>query len=124
MSKNMEIQKWEEEQPKLKAARYAWGICEVPADDKDYLRALAEARAKLSLPESPAMPLILTCDPGSGGKLHGCGGKEALSRQHQDHISPKGLHSIDLFGLVHTPVPMKEAMNIPKAKAAVGAEWD
>ena len=84
--KKLEIQKWEEEKPNIKAARDERGAHEAPADDKDYLRVVAEARARLSLPESPAMPLILTCDPGSGGELHGCGGKETQSRQHQDHI--------------------------------------
>ena len=81
--KKLEIQKWEEEKPKLKAARDDRGIYEIPADDKDYLRTIAEARAKLSLPESPAMPLTLTCDPGSGGGLHGCGGE----RNHEPPTS-------------------------------------
>ena len=44
-------------------------------------------------------------------------------REHQDHVSTAGFVSGEWFALVHTPIPMKKAMNIPKAIEAVDAEW-
>jgi len=44
-------------------------------------------------------------------------------REHDEHCAPAGFVSEIFFGLVHTPIPMKQALNIPAAKAAVDAEW-
>jgi hypothetical protein len=46
------------------------------------------------------------------------------SRSHQDHIAPAGFVSHEWFALVHTPVPMKEAFQIPAARKAVDDEWE
>ena len=44
-------------------------------------------------------------------------------RKHQDHIAPRGTHTIDAYGLVHAPIPIPKAFKNPRAKAALDAEW-
>ena len=43
---------------------------------------------------------------------------------HQDHISDRGYASGEWFALIHTPIPMSQAMKIPAAKAKVDALWE
>ena len=43
---------------------------------------------------------------------------------HQDHIAGKGENSLQHCNLVHTFIPMPQAMKIPAAKAAVDKEWE
>ena len=50
-------------------------------------------------------------------------GEKKQRRKHQDHTAPKGYASVDLFALVHTPIPIGKAMRIPEAKKAVDDEW-
>ena len=44
-------------------------------------------------------------------------------RQHDDSFSTAGYISSEWYALVHTPIPIKKAMKIPKAKEAVDGEW-
>ena len=46
-----------------------------------------------------------------------------MKRQHVEHIAEKGVRSFH-YGLVHKPVPVQEALKIPKTEAAVDKEWD
>ena len=46
------------------------------------------------------------------------------SKNHEDHISGKGVNSLSHCNLVHEFVLMPEAMRIPGAKAAVEKEWE
>ena len=49
---------------------------------------------------------------------------KVLDREHQSKISPKGHASEEYYALVHTPIPLKKAMQIPKAKQALDDEWE
>ena len=54
-------------------------------------------------------------------------GSSALAgeyRQHQEKIASAGFVSDTWYALVHTPVPIKEAMKIPEGKEAVDKEWN
>ena len=45
-------------------------------------------------------------------------------REHNDLIADKGFNSLAHYNLVHKPIPILRAMNIPDAKAAVDKEWE
>ena len=47
-----------------------------------------------------------------------------LPKDHEDHIAGKRYNSISHCNLVHTFIPMPQAMKIPDAKAAVDKEWE
>ena len=49
--------------------------------------------------------------------------EESRSKNHEDHISGKGVNSLSHYNLVHKFIPMPEALKIPDAKAAVEKEW-
>ena len=40
-------------------------------------------------------------------------------RHHEDHISAKGINSLNHYNLVHKFIPMPQALKIPDARAAV-----
>ena len=44
-------------------------------------------------------------------------------RQHQEHWSGPGYVSGERYAMVHKPIPIRKAMQMPKAKAALDAEW-
>ena len=45
-------------------------------------------------------------------------------RYHEDHITAKGVNSVNHYNLVHKFIPVHQAMKIPDAKAAVEKEWE
>ena len=47
----------------------------------------------------------------------------SLPENHEDHIAGKGYTSMTHYNLVHTFIPMPQAMKIPDANAAVDKEW-
>ena len=49
---------------------------------------------------------------------------ESLLTPHEDHIAGKGNNSLQHYNLVHKFIPMRQAMKIPAAKAAVDKEWE
>ena len=49
---------------------------------------------------------------------------ESLPTHHEDHIAGKGDNSLQHYYLVHTFIPMLQAMKISAAKAAVDKEWE
>ena len=49
---------------------------------------------------------------------------ESLPIHHEDHIAGKGNNSLQHYNLVHKFIPMRQAMKIPGANAAVDKEWD
>ena len=130
---------WAKEKPKLEEAQAARGFKYVSEDDEDYARLIDEARVRLAPHEAPAMPCIAYgCyaggdpdfiaggDPGSiagGDPSFIARGEKKRRRKHQDHTAPKGYASVDLFALVHTPIPIGKAMRIPEAKKAIDEEW-
>ena len=46
------------------------------------------------------------------------------SKNHEDHISGKGVNSLSHYTLGHQFIPMPEALKIPNAKAAVEKKWE
>ena len=50
--------------------------------------------------------------------------KKAPARAHQDHIADAGFVSDHWFALIHTPIPIKEALRNPVAKKALAREWE
>ena len=50
--------------------------------------------------------------------------ESTLPRNHEDHIAEKGLSSLSHHNLLHTFIPLLQAMKIPDAKAAVDEEWE
>ena len=51
--------------------------------------------------------------------------EESLPKYHEDRIAGTGDSSLQHYNLVHTFIPVPEAMKIPQqAKAAVDKEWE
>ena len=48
----------------------------------------------------------------------------SVTNYHQDHIAGTGENSFQHYNLVHKFIPMRQAMKIPAAKAAVDKEWE
>ena len=119
---------------KLQAARHNRGSHDVSADDNDYLKVIADPRLKLEQQTVPVMPCVLcsqslrrrqpailqfdasdTWNPHTDAR--------GSDSSHVGHISGKGHVGIFHYGLVHKPIPTPEALQIPKAIAAVDKEW-
>ena len=81
------------------------------------MKILSKAMKDFGVPAAPAM-LIFHYTKHAGAAQ----GKPG-AREHQDHISNAGYVSDEWFALVHTPIPMPKAMQIPDAKKAVDKEW-
>ena len=47
-----------------------------------------------------------------------------LHEDHEDHITGKGINSLNHYNLVHKFIPIPQAMKTPDAKAAVDQEWE
>ena len=88
---------------------------------------------------APAMPckIVRNCGNGASNKIQtklACileAGESTRMRMgnsiphnHEDHIAGKGENSLQHYNLVHTFIPMPQAMKIPAAKAAVDKEWE
>ena len=48
---------------------------------------------------------------------------ESGKQRHEKYFAVRGHNSMSLYNLVHLPIPLPKAMNIPGAKAAVDKEW-
>ena len=97
------------------------------------------ARRKLEVPMPAATPCKIQIK--SFGKTHRSIGKRmtkyacvvdandkarrSSTHKHcQDHITEKGMNSLNHYSLDHKFIPMLQAMRIPDAKAAVVKEWE
>ena len=97
------------------AARKELGIEKyIPREEEElYKEILIEAQRKFSIPAAPAMPVVpLSASNGAAPAMN------AFIRPHEDHTACAGYVSDKWLAMVHTQVPMKEAMRIPKAKEA------
>ena len=107
-------------------------------DDEEFKRTMKNARRKLEIPMPAAMLCRLqpnqhreTCRTGQkyactveAGESVRIRMKGCQSKNHEDHIAGKGVHSLSHYNLVHKFIPVPEAMKIPDAKAAVEKEWE
>jgi len=115
-----EIAKWEKEKPFFEKARNLRALPDIEMDDQDYIRCMAEARQKYELKEVPGMPIVEIPPSGlSNGRP-----LAAAQKIHVDHTAPKGYNSFEKYCMIHIPISIKEAMNIPKAKEALDNEWN
>ena len=48
----------------------------------------------------------------------------SIPQNHEDHIAGRGENSLQHYNLVHTFIPVPQALQIPAAKAAVDKEWE
>ena len=135
-------QKWAIEKPKLDNARQLRGIFFIEPNDEEFKLTIKAARRKLEVPMPAAMPCKIPIK--SSGETHRSIGKRktkyacvvdadestrprlegAVHKHHQDHLTEKGMNSLNHYNLVHKFIPMPQAMKIPDAKAAVVKEWE
>ena len=142
MGKNAKLkekQKWSHEKFHLDNARKLRGIHFIDPEDKEFKETTKNARKKLESPVAPAMPCkIMKKNCGSSGSNQietklACILEadystrlrmgESMPNHHEDHIAGKGNNSLKHCNLVHTLIPMPQALKIPAAKAAVDKEW-
>ena len=118
------------------------GIFFIEPNDEEFKLTMKAARRKLDGPMPAAMlckmPIkssgeayrsigkrktkyacVVDADERTRPKLEGAGHK-----LHQNHITAKGTNSMTHYSLVHTFIPMSQALKIPDAKAAVEKEWE
>ena len=48
----------------------------------------------------------------------------SIPSNHEDHFEGRGENSLQHYNLVHKFIPVRQAMKIPAAKAAVDKEWE
>ena len=118
--KEVAIAEWKIEGPKREAARTARGIFKITDTEDKYNSIMSEAKAKYAVPAAPAMHVILQAN--SSVRKHSTKNKNHRTK-HFERIAPVGTVSDNYYALVHTPVDMKRAMQIPDAKKAVDKEW-
>ena len=135
----MRSQNGQLKKPKLDNARRLRGIYFIDPEDKEFKETIKNAKRKLETPIAPAMP-CKTCKKNkhaeTRGKTNDFKSKYAcileasestrmrLPKYHEDHIAGKGDNSLQHLNLVHKFIPMRQAMKIPAAKAAVDKEWE
>ena len=132
-------QKWSNEKLNLENARKLRGIYFINPQDKEFKETIKNARKKLETSVALAMPCKIMKNCGSGGsnkiKTKFACILEAdestrirmgnsIPHYHQDHIAGKGENSLQHYNLVHKFIPMRQAMKILAAKAAVDKEWE
>ena len=136
-SKNKVKQRWAIQKPKLDNARHLRGILFIEPNDEKFKLTMKAARRKLEVPMPVAMPCktpinsrgetcrsieksktkyacIVDADESTRPRPEG-----AVHKPHQDHITARGMTSLNHCSLVHKCIPMPQALKIPKAKAAV-----
>ena len=142
-AKLKERQKWSYEKPQLDNARKLLGIYFIDPEDMEFKETFQNARRKLETPMAPAM-LCKTCKKSKHGETRGKPDEitsklacileasestrlrmeESLPNHHEDHVAGKEDNSLQHYNLVHTFIPMLQAMKIPAAKAAADKEWE
>ena len=138
-AKRKEKQKWAVEKPKLDSARRLRGIFFIDSEDEENKDIMKNARRKLEIPMPAAMPCKTSLCRGSRETCRTIGGHkpkyaciveadESLrirmegshNKNHEDHIAGKGMNSLSHYSIVHTIIPMPQAMKIPDAKGCSG----
>ena len=110
---------------------------------KEFQETIKKARKKLETPVAPAMPCKISKNSQNWvtrGKSNEIKSKlecileanesarlrmgESIPNHHEDRVAGKGDNSLQHYNLVHKFIPMRQAMKIPAAKAAVDKEWE
>ena len=126
--------RWTIEEPKLDNARQLRGIFLIEQNDEEFKLTIKAARRKLEIPMPAAMPCKIPIK--SSGETHRSVGKRktkcacvvdadestrsrlegAVHKHHQDHITEKGMNSLNHYNLA-------SVKKFQIAKAAVEKEW-
>ena len=109
----------------------------------EFKEIMRNARRKLETPMAPAMPCktckknkhcvtrsktndfiskfvcILEASESTRMRM-----EESPPKYHEDHIAGKGDNSLQNYNLVHTFIPVSQAMKTPATKAAMDKEWE
>ena len=108
----------------------------IEPDDEEFKLSMKAVRRKLEVPVPAAMPCKI---PIKSGETHRNVGKRntkyacvvdadestrprlegAAHKHHQEHITEKGMNSMNHHSLVHKLIPMPQAMKVPDATAEV-----
>ena len=138
-AKLKEKQKWSDEKLHLENARKLRGIYFIDPEDTEFKQTIKNARKKLETSVAPAMPckIAKNCESGASNKIKtklACILEadestrmrmgNSIPHHHEDHIAIKGENSLQHNNTVHNFTPMRQAMKIPEAKAAVDKEWE
>lgn len=139
------IAEWAVEKPAREAARVRRGHIKIWEEDVDHFNDyMKSALEHFSEPEAPAMPLWSSFNPSSNPSksnrrrakaqgvvvpvmpavsYHPVPCCSSSSRSHQQRVAPAGYQSRNFYAMVHKPIPLHKAKQIPKALAALEAEW-
>ena len=138
-AKLKEKQKWSNEKLHLENPRTLRGTYFIDPEDTEFKEAIKNARKKLETSAALAMPckIMKNCGSGAPNKIKtklACILEanqstrmrmgNSIPHHHEDHIAGKGENSLQHYNLVHKFIPMRQAMKIPAAKAAVDKEWE
>ena len=128
---------WKIEGPKRDACRTKRGYTYVqPADTEAYEKALKDAE-RMVPKKAPCMPLKQTqiahsgkagvnttaCQEGETDNVDP-NGSHVSNTTHNENTSSRGFSSDEQFAMVHAPIPIEKALQIPAAKKAMDKEWD
>ena len=103
------------------SARLQRGAAKIlEGDEQDYNRRLAELRRQQG--EIAAMP-VMRHKP-SEDDLEASGNAKLADLHHEERLAASSHSPEEYFMLIHTPIPIPEAMKMPAAKAAVDKEWE
>ena len=72
-----------------------------PEEEAAFDAIYAKAKADYGFPDAPVMPVISAEPSTSAGNCR---------REHQDHIAPAGYVSSEWFAMIHTPIPIPQAL--------------
>ena len=131
-AKLKEKQKWSNEKLHLENARKLRGISFIDPEDKEFKETIKNARKKLETSVVPAMHCKImkkNCGSGASNQIKtrlACileAGESTILRMGKslpnhrgDLVAGKGDNSLQHCSLVHTFIPMPQAMKIPAAK--------
>ena len=91
------------------------------AEEENYnKKIIADAKGKLMPIAAPAMPVVYYSAVAQGNL-------EQVSETKEDHvdtIAPVGHTSDAYYALLHTSIPQRDAVKIPKARAAINTACD
>ena len=120
-SKRKEKRKWAIEKPKLENVRRLRDIFFIDPDDEEFKRLPNQHRETCGNvgQHKTKYACLVEADGSVRIRMEG-----SQSKNHEDHISGKGVNSMGHYNLVHKFIPMLEALKIPDAKAAVEKEWE
>ena len=125
------------EKSKLENVNQLHDIFFIEPDDEEFKHTMKNARRKLEIPIPAAIRKLPWWNCRSIGKhkiKYGCIDdvdkfmrirlESVQYRNHEDHITAKGISSLDHCNLMHKLIPMPQVSKLPDAKTAVDKEFE